>query len=145
MDKKKTILTLSQEARSFLFTQLLEQTDDVVTIHEADTMRMVYCNDGASQALGYERNELYSLNPMQYFTVFPDRAGWDYFINTLLRPQKIMGGANESQLKKKGGTLFSVGGTIEAQSGGPGQGMTIVLILWQENAVDAAVTAARKK
>lgn len=102
---------INEEDLRILLIQLMEETSDAVLIIEAQTARMVYCNQGACRELGYSREELLALRAFDFAPVFNEEATWHYFINNVLRPQKIMCGSTESLMKRKDGSIYPCGGT----------------------------------
>jgi len=60
-----------QNAELNQFKTVLDMTVDAVFLHDVETLKIIYVNRGASQQLGYSREALQNMHPLDIFYDFP--------------------------------------------------------------------------
>ncbi|MBF0613546.1 MAG: PAS domain S-box protein [Magnetococcales bacterium] len=94
-----------REQEIVLFRTLLDRTQDAFFVADPDSGRFLDVNQRACQALGYTREELLALTPVDIDTYFADSREWPLLV-TMLRELKSV--TNPGLQRRKDGSLFPV-------------------------------------
>ncbi len=93
------------EESLLLFRNLLNKSNDAITVLDPATGRFLMANDKACSDLGYERSELLTMRTLDVEASFPSQAAWDAHVNEVKsKGHLILEGMN----RRKDGTLFPV-------------------------------------
>ncbi len=93
------------EESLLLFRNLLNKSNDAITVNDPVTGRLLMVNDKACSNLGYERSELLTKRTLDIESIFPDQAAWGAHVSEVKsKGYLILEGMN----RRRDGTLFPV-------------------------------------
>jgi PAS domain S-box-containing protein len=93
------------EESLLLFRNLLNRSNDAITVNDPATGRFLMVNDKACTNLGYDRSKLLTLRTLDIEAIFPDQAAWDAHVKELKGKGSMM---LEGMNRRNDGTLFPV-------------------------------------
>ncbi len=93
------------EEALLLFRNLLNRSNDAITVLDPATGRFLMVNDKACSDLGYERSELLTMRTLDIEVTFPNQVAWDAHVNEVkCKGYMVLEGMN----RRSDGTVFPV-------------------------------------
>jgi two-component system NtrC family sensor kinase len=96
-------VTEENESRLRLFRNLVNQSDDIITIVDSETGAFLDVNDTACRVLGYNHEELLTMNVTDIAGDLPDLTAWAEHVQEVRRKGFLV---FEDQVRCKNGTSF---------------------------------------
>ncbi|MGE5174550.1 MAG: PAS domain S-box protein [Betaproteobacteria bacterium] len=93
------------EESLLLFRNLLNQSQEAITVNDPATGRFLIVNDKACSDLGYTRSKLLTMRVLDIETIFPDQAAWDDHVTEVKSKGSLI---VEGMNRRSDGTLFPV-------------------------------------
>ncbi|HEU5089096.1 MAG TPA: PAS domain S-box protein, partial [Roseiflexaceae bacterium] len=134
---------LYQDLREFRTT--LDNTRDAVLLFDPATLRFFYVNQGATEQLGYSREELIGMTPLDIKPEF-DEARYRRMLEPLISGE-LQSYTFETIHRLKNGTLIDVEVSLQyvTHPGMPGRFITVVRDISERNRVNEALRASERR
>ena len=126
-----------------LFKNLIERSNDSITIIDPETGRFLIVNDKACADLGCDRKQLLTMSTLDIEARFPDQATWDDHVNEVKsRGSMVLEGMN----RRQDGTLFPVEVNVTYMTlGGMNYMVAVVRDITKRKEADAALREREKQ